>query len=118
MNFSSKGKMTANPSCHNSHDARYEAESFSIFSTEYVKNDLVERSGSIWRAPAVSCEPSVCHDGRATYSLALFQLGLQCQAVRVQGHCAPVRHLMDPALSQVLLSLVQGCQLTEAFIGR
>lgn len=35
------------PSCHKVQEAMYGAEFFSIFSTEYVRKDLVERRGRI-----------------------------------------------------------------------
>lgn len=44
-NLSSSGRMTGKPSCQRVQDAKYGGEFFSILSTEYVRKDLVTRSG-------------------------------------------------------------------------
>ncbi len=55
--------------------------------------------------------------GPSTYRLSLFQLSLQRKPFSVEFGRTPVGNLMDAALGQVLLHLVQTHELAEAVVG-
>ncbi len=55
--------------------------------------------------------------GPSTYRLPLFQLSLQRKPFGIELGRAPVGDLMDAALGQVPLHLVQTHKLAEAIVG-